>query len=573
MGFRHNNSTFLVLLLLLVLFAASIATPLDDYILKEDSNYRWYDTGGRLKGRFLTGGWEGVVLNMTSQGWLSPMHVDCFLWTHSLVILKPHKVMHPRTSFLLIGQGSNTNNAPKATDQLLLLAAALAVRTNTIAAVLYQVPNQPCGFSDDEWHPRSEDDIIAYTWAHFIRNPEEVEWPLHIPMTKAAVRAMDTLQTYACKHLKIQIESFVVAGASKRGWTTWLTAAVDKRVVGIAPIVMDALQFVDNLHHYYKSFGGWPWSFEPYQSLNLTTNLDSPEFSALMGIEDPYVYLPRLTMPKLIVTSSNDEFFLLDDSSYFWNEMIGEKHLLILSNTDHSLLTGLPKLLAAMKAFVLSIVLDYEKNNPMTGTQPNIQSQQKKGFSSMFFSLFQAPEPQDLLNVATRISKFFLSQCLIESLHDKLGTSNGWKNGRPNFWWTIDWRKGRLEILSKEMPSKSILWYAYTNSGNNRRDFRWVAADLGNCSTFTVGGKCFQPIFFHHQHIQPVMFKVTSEGNLKYVATIPFPKEGYGAFFVELRFKGPQATMPFIFTTEAIIVPNTFPFPDCHGTGCTGTLV
>jgi PhoPQ-activated pathogenicity-related protein len=141
---------------------------------------------------------------------------------------KPHKVMHPRTSFLLIGQGSNTNNPPKATDQLLLLAAALAVRTNTIAAVLYQVPNQPCGFSDDEWHPRSEDDIIAYTWAHFIRNPEEVEWPLHIPMTKAAVRAMDTLQTYACKHLKIQIESFVVAGASKRGWTTWLTAAVDK---------------------------------------------------------------------------------------------------------------------------------------------------------------------------------------------------------------------------------------------------------------------------------------------------------------------------------------------------------
>jgi hypothetical protein len=40
MVFTHNNSTFLVLLLLLVLFAASIATPLDDYILKEDSNYR-----------------------------------------------------------------------------------------------------------------------------------------------------------------------------------------------------------------------------------------------------------------------------------------------------------------------------------------------------------------------------------------------------------------------------------------------------------------------------------------------------------------------------------------------------
>ncbi len=37
----------------------------------------------------------------------------------------------------------------------------------------------------------------------------------------------------------------------------------------------------------------------------------------MQGIEDPYVYLPRLTMPKLIVMSSNDEFFLLDDRYHF----------------------------------------------------------------------------------------------------------------------------------------------------------------------------------------------------------------------------------------------------------------
>ncbi len=40
-----------------------------------------------------------------------------------------------------------------------------------------------------------------------------------------------------------KIEKFMVAGASKRGWTTWTTAAVDKRVIAAIPIVMDMANF------------------------------------------------------------------------------------------------------------------------------------------------------------------------------------------------------------------------------------------------------------------------------------------------------------------------------------------
>ena len=39
------------------------------------------------------------------------------------------------------------------------------------------------------------------------------------------------------------LKKFMVAGGSKRGWTTWTTAAVDKRVFGAIPIVMDMLDF------------------------------------------------------------------------------------------------------------------------------------------------------------------------------------------------------------------------------------------------------------------------------------------------------------------------------------------
>lgn len=43
------------------------------------------------------------------------------------------------------------------------------------------------------------------------------------------------------KTLSLSIEEFYVGGESKRGWTTWLTAAVDKRVKAAIPVVMDLM--------------------------------------------------------------------------------------------------------------------------------------------------------------------------------------------------------------------------------------------------------------------------------------------------------------------------------------------
>lgn len=53
------------------------------------------------------------------------------------------------------------------------------------------------------------------------------------------------------------LRRWIVAGASKRGWTTWLVGAVDPRVIGIVPLVMDELNFVQNIHHHYRAYGGW----------------------------------------------------------------------------------------------------------------------------------------------------------------------------------------------------------------------------------------------------------------------------------------------------------------------------
>jgi PhoPQ-activated pathogenicity-related protein len=65
--------------------------------------------------------------------------------------------------------------------------------------------------------------------------------------------------------------------------------AVDPRVALIVPIVMDELNFVQNIHHHFKSYGGWTFALKDYTELNFTRCLDHPNTQALMDIVDPCV--------------------------------------------------------------------------------------------------------------------------------------------------------------------------------------------------------------------------------------------------------------------------------------------
>ena len=50
---------------------------------------------------------------------------------------------------------------------------------------------------------------------------------------------MDAVGAFMASLGEPGFDTFVVSGESKRGWTTWTTAAVDPRVVAMIPIVMD----------------------------------------------------------------------------------------------------------------------------------------------------------------------------------------------------------------------------------------------------------------------------------------------------------------------------------------------
>ena len=95
-----------------------------------------------------------------------------------------------------------------------------------------------------------------------------------------------------------KVARFVVSGASKRGWTTWTTAAVDKRVIAIAPAVIDMLNVEPSFVHHYRAYGAWSDAVKDYTEQGIMDWMGTPQFRALMKIEEPYEYRDRLTMPE-----------------------------------------------------------------------------------------------------------------------------------------------------------------------------------------------------------------------------------------------------------------------------------
>ena len=113
----------------------------------------------------------------------------------------------------------------------------------------FQVPNQPFYFSSDPTNERcTEDEIIAYSWNLYLKNMTNPELNAYFPMVRAAVRSMDAMTQFMNETYDITLEEFIFSGNSKRGWTSWLTGAMDqyqdkKRVKAIVPFVWDASIF------------------------------------------------------------------------------------------------------------------------------------------------------------------------------------------------------------------------------------------------------------------------------------------------------------------------------------------
>ncbi|HZI45688.1 MAG TPA: PhoPQ-activated protein PqaA family protein, partial [Ilumatobacter sp.] len=308
-------------------------TALDAYVAKPDPAYR-FTRASVIAGE----GYTAHVLDLVSQQWRNPWEVDRTEWRHWLTIIVPDRVRHS-TALLWIGGGDNDDPAPL---HPLERSVRLALSTESVVADLGMVPNQPLYFTDSPKDARVEDDLIGYARVKYIVTGD-VEWLVRLAMVKSGVRAMDAVQEYlrgdGGGH--VEINDFVVAGGSKRGWTTWLVGAVDPRVSAIVPVVIDALNSETITRHHYEAYGFFSSALEDYVRHGLYPYLLGTEaLDRILAVEDPYRYRNRerlRSIPKLMVNAAGDQFFLPDNSRFYFDDLLGEKHLRYVPNAKHDL--------------------------------------------------------------------------------------------------------------------------------------------------------------------------------------------------------------------------------------------
>jgi PhoPQ-activated pathogenicity-related protein len=301
-----------------------------DYLARPEPEYKWSLT----EKRDLPAG-TIYDMKMTSQVWQN------IKWDHRVQLFVPKEVKRPGYCTMLNtgGNGSKEND---------LIALTVAASTGAPFAIIHNIPNQPL------YNGLTEDALIAYTWVKFIETGDET-WPLHFPMAKAVIKAMDTVQSLTKQESLPALDRFVITGASKRGWTTWLVGASgDKRVAGIAPMVIDILNVKAQLAHQLEHYGKPSEQVEDYSAVGFDKILSGPKGERLMQLEDPYSYRAKLTMPKMILLGTNDRYWSQDSLNLYWDGLVGEKSVLYAPNSGHGL-EDRGRVLATLSAFARSV--------------------------------------------------------------------------------------------------------------------------------------------------------------------------------------------------------------------------
>jgi PhoPQ-activated pathogenicity-related protein len=309
MGIRQAFITVIAILIA----PAFARADLLEYVKKKDDSFAW-----KVKEKINHEMGTVYDLELVSQTWQG------IKWTHQLQVYVP-KGVKPTETIVLYNQGG------KASPTSIVFGMEMAKKANGPVAILYGIPNQPL------LDGKREDALIAETFVRYLQTGDG-DWPLLFPMVKSLTKAMDALQAFAQQEWNIVLRSFVVSGGSKRGWTTWLTGAVDPRVKAIAPLVIDTLNMQAQLPHQLKSYGRYSEMIDDYTKRDLVPMPKTERAKKLWSMVDPWVYREKLTMPTMIINGANDPYWTVDALNLYWDDLKSPRWVCYVPNAGHNLM-------------------------------------------------------------------------------------------------------------------------------------------------------------------------------------------------------------------------------------------
>jgi PhoPQ-activated pathogenicity-related protein len=102
-------------------------------------------------------------------------------------------------------------------------------------------------------------------------------------------------------------------------------------------MVFDFLDFPEQLEHQDQMWGRYSPMFGPYTSRGLPDLVKSPAAERLLDRVDPFRYIAKLRMPKLIILGANDPYWTIDAITIYWDKLPGPKAVLYVPNANHSI--------------------------------------------------------------------------------------------------------------------------------------------------------------------------------------------------------------------------------------------
>jgi hypothetical protein len=189
--------------------ATTPATALADYVAKKDDSYKWFK---RSEGNFGTTKYVEIIL--TSQTWKD------IVWKHQLFILKPEKCnVASKHALLFITGGGWKDELAQPGENKLPREAAL----RRMAKVVTPSPSC-CTSPAADFRRKKEDQIIAIHRA--VPQNTTRPGPCIADGQEASGDGCDAGGGQGGMEPRSTPSQ---SWASKRGWTTWLTGAADKR--------------------------------------------------------------------------------------------------------------------------------------------------------------------------------------------------------------------------------------------------------------------------------------------------------------------------------------------------------